>query len=106
MVIYESELGKVEQQNDLGEITISYKEYKFSQQFSDYSYFYHTITSLYKDGREMRYSWFKKYLVRLRKSSRNYFLSYEDLQDIWGLMQGARVMMELDKIIKEALRYK
>ena len=106
MVIYETELGKVEQQEDLGEITISYKDLKFSQQFSDYSYFYRTVTNLYKDCREMRYSWFKKYLVRLRKSRRNYFLSYEDLQELWDLMQGARVMMELDKIIKEALRYK
>ena len=106
MVIYETELGKVEQQEDAGEITVSYKDFRFSQHVSDYSYFYHTITSLYNDSREMRYNWFKKHLVRLRKSRRNYILSYEDLQEIWGLMQGARVMMELDKIIKEALRYK
>ena len=106
MVIYETALGKVERQEELGEITISYKNFTFSQQFSDYSYFYRTITSLYQDGREKRYSWFKKYLVRLKKSRRNYFLSYEDLHELWDLMQGARVMMELDKIIKEALRYK
>ena len=106
MVIYETELGKVERKGELGEITVSYKDIKFSQKYADYSYFYRTITSLYKDCREMNYSWFKRYFVRLRKSSRSYFLSYEELNEIWDLMQGARVMMELDKIIKEALRYK
>ncbi len=106
MVIYETKQGKVERRENVGEITVSYKGYEFSNQIADYSYFYRTITSLYKEGRERRYNWFKKYLVRLRKSSKNYFLSYEDLHELWDLMQGARVMMELDKIIKEALRYK
>ena len=106
MVIYETELGKVEHQEDVGKITVSYKGYIFSQRFADYSYFYNTITSLYKDCREMRYNWFKKYIVRLRKSSKNYFLSYEDLHELGDLMHGAKVMMELDKIIKEAIWYK
>lgn len=103
-VLFETHEGTVKIERCEGKLQIEYRHVSIQQTRTEFNYFSSAIHSLYGYIKDVRQLYYKKFLIQLSQYRLSLVLNSTEIIDLYELIGGAKTMLDLEKILEEALQ--
>ncbi len=102
-ILFETKAGKVRLAQCKSKMKITYGPLELEQSMPEFGYFQSTINSLYSYIKDVRQVYYRKFLIQLSKYKLSIILNASEIIEMYELLGGAKTMLDLEKIIENAL---
>lgn len=103
-LLFETHEGTVRIERCEDKLQIEYGNVSIQQSLTEFNYFSKAINSLYGYINDVRQLYYKKFLIQLSQYRLSLVLNSKEIIDLYELLAGAKTMLDLEKIIEDALQ--
>lgn len=103
-ILYETKSGTVKIERYKSRLKILYGNMVLEQSVKEFNYLQSTINGLYSYIKDVRQIYYKKFLIQLSRYKLSLMLNSAEIIELYELMGGAKTMLDLDKLIDDALK--
>lgn len=103
-ILYETTSGTVKIEKYKSRLKILYGNLVIEQSEKEFNYLQKAINGLYGYVKEVRQIYYRKFLIQLSRYKFSLMLNSAEIIELYELLGGAKTMMDLDKLIDDALK--